>query len=143
MKMGLNKHKISILIVLIVGIVVLSYYLKLSGMSIGNSNSSEGRLFPFRGEPAIAGRYDAFAQCLSEKGAVMYGTYWCPHCQNEKKAFGDSFRFVNYVECTQDPKRCTAAKIDGYPTWIFPDGRRLEGEQGLQKLSQVSACSLP
>lgn len=86
---------------------------------------------------------DDFARCLSSKGAVMYGADWCPHCQNEKKAFGDSFRFVNYVECPADPQKCISAGINGYPTWIFTDGRKLEGEQGLDKLSMESSCPLP
>ncbi len=90
-----------------------------------------------------SGTFDAFARCLAEKKITMYGADWCPHCQNEKKAFGDSFRFVLYVECPQDPNRCIAAGIKGYPTWIFSDGKKLEGEQGLQKLSAESGCSLP
>ncbi|MEK7193409.1 MAG: hypothetical protein AAB652_01325 [Patescibacteria group bacterium] len=83
-----------------------------------------------------------FAQCLSEKGVTMYGADWCPHCQNEKRAFGDSFRFVPYVECPKEPNRCIAAGINGYPTWVFADGTRFEGEQGIQKLSQKSGCPL-
>lgn len=83
---------------------------------------------------------DEFAKCLNQKGIVMYGANWCPHCQNEKKAFGKSFSFVNYVECPENPQRCLAAKIDGYPTWIFPDGRRLIGEQGIENLARESGC---
>ena len=86
--------------------------------------------------------FDAFAKCLTEKGAIMYGTYWCPHCKNEKNAFGDSFQFVNYVECTENPNECLAKGIEGYPTWIFPDGKRLIGEQGITKLQEVSGCPL-
>ena len=94
--------------------------------------------------PNVAdGALDDFARCLSDRGAVMYGAYWCSHCQNEKKAFGNSFRFVNYVECTDEPDVCTEKKIDGYPTWIVLDGRRFEGEQGLEKLSELSGCVLP
>ncbi len=85
---------------------------------------------------------DAFAQCLADKGITMYGADWCPHCQNEKKAFGDSFRLVPYVECPVDPQKCLAAGINGYPTWVFPDGRKLVGEQGLEKLSEESDCLL-
>ena len=98
---------------------------------------------------ATRGEYDAFAQCLTDRGVIMYGAYWCPHCQNEKKAFGDSFRFVNYVECTQETGKCLVEKINGYPTWIFPtssadgpDGGRFEGEMGLEKLSEASGCLL-
>lgn len=85
---------------------------------------------------------NAFAECLAEKKVVMYGAYWCPHCQNEKKAFGDSFRFVPYVECTKEVQECIAAGINRYPTWIFADGRRFEGELGLRKLSLESGCPL-
>ena len=104
--------------------------------------------FIFRPEKLVAD-LGAFAQCLAGKGAVMYGVYWCPHCQNEKDAFGDSFRFVPYVECTDEPQKCLDAGIRGYPTWIFPaspaggpDGRRFEGEQGIEKLSRESGCPL-
>ena len=106
---------------------------------------------------------DAFAQCLAAKKITMYGAAWCPHCQNEKKAFGSSFRHVSYVECPENPKTCIDAGIAGYPTWTFPDGysptgspvkgysptgspvkgRKLEGEQGLKKLSEESGCALP
>jgi len=73
----------------------------------------------------------------------MYGAGWCPHCQNEKKAFSDSFQYVPYVECPDEPQRCIDAGIKDYPTWIFPDGKKLEGEQGLKNLSQASGCLLP
>ena len=86
---------------------------------------------------------DSFAQCLAGKGATMYGADWCPHCQNEKRAFGDAFRIVPYVECPEDPGRCLAAGISGFPTWIFADGRRFEGEQGVTNLAAASGCPLP
>ena len=92
--------------------------------------------------PASQAAMDAFAKCLADKGAVMYGAYGCPHCQNEKKAFGDSFRFIHYVECPDNPNECMTRGITGYPTWTFPDGRHLEGEQGLKKLSEASGCTL-
>lgn len=85
---------------------------------------------------------DAFARCLSQKGAVMYGAYWCPHCQNQKSMFGDAFRFVNYVECTEKPHVCTDAGIQGFPTWIFPGGMKLVGVQSLESLAEVSGCTL-
>ena len=86
---------------------------------------------------------DSFAQCLADEKITMYGADWCPHCQNEKKAFGDSFRLVPYVECPDDPARCLQQGIEGYPTWVFADGRKLAGEQGLEKLSKESGCQLP
>jgi hypothetical protein len=101
-------------------------------------------LILFYPKSSSGGAYlNSFAQCLSAKGAVMYGAYWCPHCQNEKAAFGSAFSYVNYVECTQETAKCNAAGVQGFPTWIFPDGRRFEGEQGLQKLAEESGCVLP
>lgn len=99
-------------------------------------------LFRSSVQPASAD-LDDFARCLSEKKITMYGAAWCPHCQNEKKAFGDSFSYVPYVECPDNPQACIDAGVSGYPTWIFNDGRRLTGEQGLKKLAEASGCPLP
>ncbi len=86
---------------------------------------------------------DDFAKCLAEKNLVMYGAYWCPHCQAQKKLFGSSVQYIKYVECTQETKLCTEKQITGYPTWIAADGQRYEGEQSLQKLSEITSCPLP
>jgi hypothetical protein len=83
---------------------------------------------------------DSFAQCVASKGLVMYGAYWCPHCQNEKKAFGEAFKYISYVECGDNPKLCTEKGVSVLPTWIFPDGRKLEGEQGIAGLSAATGC---
>ena len=85
---------------------------------------------------------ESLARCLAAKEVIMYGADWCPHCQNEKRAFGRAFKLVPYVECPKEPQKCLALGISGYPTWIFSDGRRLEGEQGVKKLSEVSGCPL-
>jgi hypothetical protein len=118
----------------------------------------------FRGSPYGERGLDVFAECLAEKGITMYGADWCPHCKNEKNAFGESFRLIPYVECPEEPQKCIAAGISGYPTWIFPaslanpsdgqarlpdgqagwlDAKKLEGEQGLRRLSEESGCPLP
>ena len=85
---------------------------------------------------------EEFARCLSDKRAVMYGADWCPHCQNQKNMFGVTFRKITYVECPDDPKKCLEAGIQGYPTWIFADGSRIEGEASLDKLAKASGCEL-
>ncbi len=90
----------------------------------------------------VNGELNSFAQCLADKQITMYGAEWCSHCQEEKKAFGDSFQLVSYVECPDDPNKCLAVGIKGYPTWVFPDGKKFEGKQGLEKLSQESGCLL-
>jgi thiol-disulfide isomerase/thioredoxin len=94
--------------------------------------------------------YDAFAQCLTKKKVVMYGAYWCPHCADQKKEFGSSFRYIHYVECAVpgqppnvQPPACSAMQIHKYPTWVFPDGERVEANMTLEKLSEKTGCKLP
>lgn len=84
---------------------------------------------------------DGFAQCLASKNVTMYGLYSCPHCQDQKKAFGGSFQYVPYVECTQNAAKCTAMNIEKVPTWIFADGSRVEGVMSFGELSDKSGCS--
>jgi hypothetical protein len=96
-------------------------------------------------QPAI---YDDFAQCLTDQGVSMYGAWWCPHCENQKRELGDSFDFITYTECSLPGSRamsqeCRSAGIEGYPTWEFADGSRASGEQSLQALSEKSGCDLP
>lgn len=99
-------------------------------------------MFLVRGGGDVSEGLDEFAKCLTEKGFVMYGTYWCSHCQNEKRAFGKAFKEVNYVECTDNPKLCEEKQITGTPTWISGAGDRYLGEQGLERLSDASGCPL-
>ncbi len=95
----------------------------------------------------IPGQYDEFAQCLAEKEVKMYGAFWCPHCQKQKDLFKESFKYVNYTECsTPDGKaqttECKEAGIDSYPTWEFSDKKRVAGELSLEKLGEISGCEL-
>ncbi len=92
-------------------------------------------------------KLDQFAICLKDRGAVFYGAFWCPHCQNQKTLFGGSAELLPYVECsTPDGKGqldiCIEKKIQGYPTWVFSDGTRESGELTLERLAEKTACVL-
>lgn len=103
--------------------------------------------------PKVPGQYDVFAQCLSEKNFVMYGSVNCIECGRQRRSFGDSFRFIEEIEC--DPRvnnnqvdRCISKEIDRTPTWIQEDeeGNTLyrfeKGYQALERLSEIADCSL-
>lgn len=94
-----------------------------------------------RGE-IVDTNYDFFAKCLTKEGFTMYGASWCPHCLREKKAFGSSFKYVQYVECPDNPQKCTDAGILSFPTWIDHNGTKYVGEQGIIKLSTESGCPI-
>jgi len=88
------------------------------------------------------GKLDDFAKCLASKNIIMYGVPWCSWCQKQEALFGQSFRFVPYIDCSKNPQECTSKEINSTPTWIFPDGRKLVGYQELEKLAQESGCKL-
>lgn len=87
-------------------------------------------------------KLEAFAQCIASAKLTMYGAYWCSHCQAQKKLFGPSFKYVPYVECTQQTALCLEKKIEGYPTWIDAVGNRYAGEQTLEKIAEITQCKL-
>lgn len=94
------------------------------------------------------GTYAPLAQCLTDAGAVFYGAFWCPHCQAQKRLFGDAADLLPYVECsTPDGEGqlpiCAEAEIKSYPTWVFADGTRLSGEVPLATLAEKTNCILP
>lgn len=124
----MNKNTIITIIVIVIVILVIV-------------------LIAYRGSQK-PGKYDKFAVCLEEKEAVFYGAFWCPHCQDQKKAFGKSAKLLPYVECSTPDGRsqleiCKEAEIEGYPTWEFADGSRLSGNIPLEELSEKTGCLLP
>ncbi len=115
-----------ILVALIIIVIVLTGVLIWGGLGANKNNS----------------QLEALARCLSDKGAVMYGTNWCSWCQKEEANFKDAWRFISYIDCSKNPKDCLALGIETTPTWIFPDGKKLVGYQGLEKLAKESGCAL-
>jgi len=94
----------------------------------------------------IPSLYDSFAQCLTDKGAVLYGAEWCTHCKEQKAVLGDSFRLIKYVECPDNTQFCIDKGIQGYPTWIIGTSTMLEGfdkDKTMQNLSDITGCPLP
>jgi len=90
---------------------------------------------------------DVFAKCLNDSGAKLFGAVWCPHCQAQKKVFGESVQYINYIECSPDGTKtqapvCKDAGIQGYPTWQFADGSEILGEASFEQLSERTLCPL-
>lgn len=106
-----------------------------------------GAIFAIVRNNSAPGKYDQLAQCINDSGTKFYGAFWCPHCQATKAMFGKSAKLLPYIECsTPDGKGqnkvCTDAGVEGYPTWVFPDGTRLTGERTLQELADKTNCPL-
>ena len=89
-----------------------------------------------------ADQVEKLAQCLTDKGIVMYGTTRCPHCQNQKKRFGESAELITFVDCDESRIQCQAAGVEGFPTRIAPDWQKYSGDQPLESLATIGACEL-
>jgi len=81
------------------------------------------------------GIYDDFAKCLTEQGAVMYGASFCKYTHGQKGMFGNSMKYVDYRDFTEDPN------VKLTPTWKI-DGKYYENAQSFEKLSKLTGCSI-
>ena len=94
--------------------------------------------------PAVEDPYArALAVHLAQRGAKMYGAYWCPHCIEQKEVFGASAKRLPYVECSTggqgsaQASACQAASIRQYPTWII-GGQRFQEVLTLSRLAELT-----
>jgi glutaredoxin len=95
---------------------------------------------PFTTGNVINEELDSFAKCLTNAGLTMYGTEWCSHCKNQKELFGDSFQYINYIDCDRKSEICTLEGITGYPTWKI-NNQSYPGEQSFSRLSGLTGCN--
>lgn len=126
-----NKTLIYIVILVIVAVLLAV------GLSFLNQNNNNEH-----------GKYDTLAQCLKDKGVTFYGAFWCPHCAEQKKLFGNSAKLLPYQECSTPNAQsqlsiCKDKKIDSYPTWEFPDGTRVNQTLTPEELAARSGCTFP
>lgn len=84
-----------------------------------------------------------FATCLTDSGAIFYGTEWCPHCKDQKAMFGSALGNVTFVDCDENRDICQKEGIRGYPTWKLKDGSAITGTQPLSTLAEKTGCTLP
>lgn len=98
-------------------------------------------------EDSKPGQYDEFASCIKESGAKFYGAFWCPHCRDQKKLFGNSAKLLPYEECSTPDAMgqlqvCIDKKIESYPTWEFADGTRVSKMLSLEEISSKTSCEI-
>ncbi|EKD93829.1 MAG: hypothetical protein ACD_28C00052G0004 [uncultured bacterium] len=84
--------------------------------------------------------YRAFAHCLSRNDMIMYGTDWCPHCQEQKEMFGAAFEFIDYVNCDFNKELCEAKNVTKYPTWYSGEVFFKQGVQPFSVLGEEAEC---
>jgi protein-disulfide isomerase len=120
----MNKSK-KILLVIVIAVIVYAIW-QYSKVEATTGNKTEN---------------DDLASCLKRKGVKFYGAYYCGYCEKQKEMFGDSKKNLPYIEC-ENPKnpQCANANVKVYPTWIFPNGKKLTGAVNMEQLKEYSEC---
>ena len=85
---------------------------------------------------------ERLASCLTDQGATMYGLPSCPHCQDQKDMFGDAFKYVDYVDCSEHREKCINDGVRTVPTWKISD-ETVVGTQELEELANRADCEYP
>lgn len=90
---------------------------------------------------------EGLAKHLASSGAKFYGAWWCPHCEEQKRLFGQAARYLPYVECDTrspeaKPEECTRVGVRAFPTWVI-GGRKYEGTLPLEELARLSGYPPP
>jgi uncharacterized membrane protein len=95
--------------------------------------------------------YTPLAKCITESGVNMYGSFRCGVCAKTRKNFGDSFQYINEIEChpqgeNAQTELCVEKEIEGTPTWIMEkDGKEIKRKTGflsMQELREFSECNI-
>ncbi len=112
------------------------------GVVISGSNFLYSKNQDFSEEQGSGSYQLELAKHLRQVGAVMYGSFKCPHCNSQKELFGDAFKYIPYVECHRQGKnseasRCFTMGIQNYPTWVI-NGRYYPGSKSLHHLAIFS-----
>lgn len=153
----MNSSVKTFLVVLITVIAVSAGLILVSAKQKSKELTKTSEYVDYENDEKVAGvdtnesqSYDSsyierLAKFMTDKGMVMYGAYWCSHCNEQKKEFGEAFKYVDYVECdaqgeNANPDECVAQGIKGYPTWIF-EGNKYSGKKTLAELARIVGFS--
>lgn len=90
----------------------------------------------------------ALAEHLSSSGARVFTAYWCPHCHDQKEAFGkEAAAKLQVIECAEDgansqAQLCKQQGVQGYPSWQIK-GVVDSGVKPLNTLADLSGYTGP
>jgi len=87
------------------------------------------------------GQYNDFTNCLTEKGAVIYGNDFCSYTAQQLNYFGKSKKYLNYVKCIDNEELCNSKGVSITPTWEI-NGKSYSGVQTFERLSAITGCDL-
>ena len=109
--------------ILIISIISVVFVLIVGGIGWGYLNTLK---------PAVL---DGFAQCLTDKGDIMYGATSCQYSHAQQGMFGNSKKYLDIRDFTED------SNIQVTPTWLI-NGAYYRNVQTIDKLSSLTGCKI-
>lgn len=139
-----------VMVALIVAMLTLISVMAIYAPLRGDASPSTGAGEPGTAITTISGPAEiALAQHLRDSGAIMYGTWWCTFCHQQKLWFGaEATALLPDIECDPQGQNaqvalCQAqAGLQGYPTWKI-NGELYPGALSLQQLAELSGYTGP
>lgn len=89
----------------------------------------------------MPGQYDKFAECITEKGAIIYGNDFCSYTNKQLNFFGKSKKYLNYIKCAENKELCDSKFIKITPTWEI-NGKMYTQVQSFERLSELTDCKI-
>lgn len=84
---------------------------------------------------------EKLAKCIASK-STLYVSTGCVACKYQEEIFGDSFKYLNVVDCAVNPEKCSLIIENGYistPSWII-NNKKYTGVQSIEKLKELTGC---
>ena len=78
------------------------------------------------------------AKCIASN-SELYVQLGCSACKIQEDIFGESFIYLNVVDCAKTPEICIEKQISKTPTWIIRD-KKYEGLKSLELLKEETGC---
>ena len=78
------------------------------------------------------------AECIGSK-SELYIQLGCSACKLQEDVFGESYIYLDIIDCTQSPEKCSQAGITKTPTWII-DNEKYPGVRTLELLKEETGC---
>lgn len=81
---------------------------------------------------------EEIAKCIANK-STLYVQLGCHACKTQEEIFGDSYKYLDTVDCFYEQDKCVEKDITATPTWVI-NGERYTGYKQIDKLKELADC---
>jgi len=71
--------------------------------------------------------------------STVYVSVTCGVCAEQKEIFGEQFKNLNSVDCTEEQQKCVDMGISHVPTWVI-NGEKMVGLKSVEELKELTGC---